>query len=59
MSSVTDIGYVGGVPYSILESVLKKATAKQLLIIEDYNAVRIYLIKSTYITFITINIALV
>ena len=34
-----DIGYVGGVPFSILEPVLKKATARQLLTIEDYNCV--------------------
>lgn len=30
---------MGGVPYFILEPVLKKATPKQLLTIEDYNAV--------------------
>lgn len=47
----TDIGYVGGVPFSILEPVLKKATARQLLTIEDYNCVRIYHLH-VYLTYL-------
>jgi len=37
--SILDLGYVGGVPYYILQPVLERATATQLFTIEEYNPV--------------------
>jgi transcription elongation factor B polypeptide 3 len=35
--NIGDLGYTGGVPFEILKPALERATAQQLLLIEEYN----------------------